>query len=298
MKNISLKSLQKQFSQASAFYGKPDISTDEFFRYYISPFLAKILYGIPCDKNLFSKINNDIGSAEKVIINTDELDLGDLVKTIDNKAKKILHIIYPVLSLLVFLLILYISYSISNEKNLSEIIGYFIVLTLIFGAISFIIINSISQKIAILLTAKLDEYKKLVNYLSSKFLGYKNGLEYWQNLSWQNFEKEVAKRLQGFGYDAINTKLSGDEGVDIVINNQNKKFIIQCKAMQNKIGPSFVRDFVGAMNIQAAQGGMIVSTNGFSKGALETANYSNLHLFSVKDFILLNEVELKNIIGW
>src|SRR3989338_995232 len=145
-----------------------------------------------------------------------------------------------------------------------------------------------AKGIANFYTAKIEKYKSLIVYLGAQFFIYKNNLEYWNNLSWQNFESEVTKKLSQFGYNAVNTKLSGDEGVDIVINNRDKKFIVQCKAMKNKIGPSFVRDFIGTIGIQNASGGMIVSLNGFSDGSLDTSNYQNLHLLSIQDFILLD----------
>ena len=68
--------------------------------------------------------------------------------------------------------------------------------------------------------------------------------------------------------------------------------------MKNKIGPAYIRDFIGTISIQKASGGMIVSLNGFSNGSLETSNYSNLHLLSIRDFILMDKEQLNKIVGW
>ncbi|MEK6646981.1 MAG: restriction endonuclease [Candidatus Firestonebacteria bacterium] len=291
MKRISIKSLQKQVAQASAFYGKPDVSPDEFFRYSTSPFLAKALLNISCSEKLFFKMSTDISSAEKELHGIEKIDMENTIQIIDQKIKKFRNktIFSSVVILLLLLLVFLAKFSIGD------------VFAIIFFSCFIFVINfeAISKKITGLSISNLNEYKKLISYLSNQFVKYKYNIEYWSNLSWQNFEREVTKRLQRFGYNAINTKLSGDEGVDIVIWGQNKKFIIQCKASKNKIGPAYIRDFIGTIGIQNAAGGMIVSLNGFSSGSLEaSSNYSNIYLFSIQDFILLDREKLERIIGY
>ena len=202
------------------------------------------------------------------------------------------------LAFISFILIVFIAYLILDKKTVSAFFISLFGTIWVGGIILSLIVVAISKGITDFFVTRIEKYKNLISYLGGQFLIFKNGLEYWSNLSWQNFELEVTKRLKQFGYGAVNTKLSGDEGVDIVVNNLDKKFIIQCKAMKDKIGPAFVRDFVGTISIQGATGGMIISLNGFSNGALEAANYSNLHLLSANEFILLEKIQLKQIIGW
>lgn len=161
-----------------------------------------------------------------------------------------------------------------------------------------IVIIQASEALNDVYISRLKEYKALLVFLNPLFADYKNKIEFWKNLSWQNFEHEITRRLNLLGYNAINTKLSGDEGVDIIINNQNRKFIIQCKAMKGKVGPSYVRDFIGTMEIQKAVGGMIVSLNGFSDGSLGASDRMNVYLLSIEDFILLDKYKLSKMIGW
>ena len=284
MKRISLKNLQNQVSQASNFYGRSDISGEDFFRYKISPFLAKIFVGVTCNQNLFSKISKDISITNKEFLKSKEIDLIASIKIIEGENKKFIYKTYFIFTLALLLFIFLI-------KD-----GIFYILY--FGIFILLILNSITEKIESAYTSNQIEYKNLVNYLGEKFTVYQNSVEYWENLSWQNFEHEVTKRLRNFGYDAVNTKLSGDEGVDIVINNHDKKFIIQCKAIKNKIGPAYIRDFIGTISIQKALGGIIISLNGFSSGSLEVSDFSNLHLFSVQDFILMDKEQIGKIIGW
>ncbi len=284
MKRISLKNIQKQVSQASDFYGKSDVSTEDFFRYYTSPFLAKSLIGVACGENLFSKISKDISIPRKESLESKEIDLKTSIKIIEDKNRKFVYKTYLIFTLVALLFIVFVTDSIFYMLG--------------FGVLILFILSSVVESVESLYTSTQIEYKNLVNYLGEKFTIYRDSFEYWANLSWQNFEREVTKKLNEFGYDAVNTKLSGDEGVDIVIHNQDRKFIIQCKAMKSKIGPAYIRDFIGTISIQKASGGMIVSLNGFSNGSLETSNYSNLHLLSIQDLILMDKEQLNKIIGW
>ena len=235
-------------------------------------------------QNLFSKISKDISITNKEFLKSKEIDLIASIKIIEGENKKFIYKTYFIFTLALLLFIFLI-------KD-----GIFYILY--FGIFILLILNSITEKIESAYTSNQIEYKNLVNYLGEKFTVYQNSVEYWENLSWQNFEHEVTKRLRNFGYDAVNTKLSGDEGVDIVINNHDKKFIIQCKAIKNKIGPAYIRDFIGTISIQKALGGIIISLNGFSSGSLEVSDFSNLHLFSVQDFILMDKEQIGKIIGW
>jgi len=299
MKRPSLKTLQRQVSQAQDFYGKNDISKDDFFRWFISPFLAKTLYEVNCKDELFSKISEDLPNLKSPVSLESNFQLGKALETISIKAKTFLKKYYFFsYGLIILATFLYIINQTSDHINFwGALVNSTGILWVIFIA-STITISSMSTTISNTYISRLSEYKSLLNFLRPLYENYKSQFEFWKNLTWQDFERETTKRLCELGYDALNTKLSGDEGVDVVIRNNNKKFIIQCKAMKSKIGPAFVRDFVGTIGIQGATGGMILSLNGFSFGAMEATNYSNLHLLSVNEFILLDRRELSKMIGW
>ena len=298
MKRISMKTLQKKVSQASIFYDKENISSQDFFRWHTSPFLAKTLFNIDCDNKLYSKLAEDINLSQNKLPATNQIQVKDTIKIVEQKAKTFLNRIYLFLGGLITMATFSALYVSSDDKTLGQILADFAGTIWVVYIFSAIVIISISKAISDIYISRLNEYKELLSFLSPLFFDYKSQIEFWKNLSWQNFEREIAKRLNQFGYNAVNTKLSGDEGVDIVINNRDKKFIVQCKAMKNKIGPSFVRDFIGTMGIQKASGGMLVSLNGFSDGSLDTSNYQNLYLISIQDFILLDKEKLNKIIGW
>ncbi|MDO8610183.1 MAG: restriction endonuclease [bacterium] len=300
MKRISIKTLERKISQASVFYGKDNVSAQDFFRWHISPFLAKVLFNIECNNKLYSKLAEDINNSppKNKLPTINQIRVEYEIKTIGQKSKTFLNKVYFTLGGLVIITTLLILFASSGDMTIWQTMLDSIGMIWVLYIISTLVIISISEAITNTYISKLSEYKILLGFLNPLFVDYKKRIEFWKNLSWQNFEHEIATRLSEFGYNVVSTKLSGDEGVDIVITNQNKKFIVQCKAMKSKIGPSFVRDFIGTIVIQNAYGGMIVSLNGFSDGSLNTSNYQNVYLLSIQDFILLDKEKLNKIIGW
>ncbi|MBX4206001.1 restriction endonuclease [Candidatus Microgenomates bacterium] len=298
MKRISFGSLVKQVSQASDFYGKENVSPEEFFRYKKSPFLAKVLVGVKCSNELFSAITE--GLSNQITNISIAFDLTSIEK-LDEIRKRIYKFSYYFASALVLIILAILAYNwfdIGEKPSTGSIVGY-LFFVFWFGLITIgIFVQPIISKITDWRLAKYQLFKDTTSILSAKFIEYQKGLEYWQNLSWQDFEREVTRKFVEFGYNAVNTKFSGDEGVDVIIRNGNKKFIVQCKAMKAKIGTPFVRDFIGTIAMQGASGGMIISLNDFSNNSLEISNYEHLYLMKIQDFLLLDKYQLRKIVGW
>lgn len=302
MKRISIKNLEKQVSQASDFYGKVEITPEDFFRYKKFPFLAKNLVDVKCSNELFSTISDQILVQGK---NSDNSSINfnlTEIETLDNIRRKRYKFLYFFSTLAVFvilfILFLYKSFYSQDDLSIGSVVGVSVAIFW-FGLLAVgLIIEPIVRIVVNRSLLSNVVFQRATHFLRGMFVDYQQSLGYWQNLTWQDFEKEVTKRFIDFGYNAVNTKFSGDEGVDVVITNGHKKFIVQCKAVKNKIGPSIVRDFVGTMSIQKAQGGMIISLNGFSCGSLEATNYESLHLVSITDFLLMSKLDLRKIIGF
>lgn len=135
---------------------------------------------------------------------------------------------------------------------------------------------------------KVGEYEVYVNKLSR---------DYWFSLDGHQFEKEMKKILTPFFKEVILTKGSGDGGVDIVIDNYDKeRIIVQCKAHKKPIGPEPMRALIGVMGQFNASKGVFISLGGFSKGAKETATYSNIYIMTIDDVIKMHNDSAANII--
>jgi restriction system protein len=79
------------------------------------------------------------------------------------------------------------------------------------------------------------------------------------------FEEYVAGLFSKLGYQTEVTGGSGDGGIDVIARKDGVENYIQCKKYKNKVGPSMVRDFYGAMADHLAKGkGFLVTTGYFT----------------------------------
>jgi hypothetical protein len=78
---------------------------------------------------------------------------------------------------------------------------------------------------------KKDNYKRYKKDAERYALAaYRGRTEYWLALSPRAFELEVARLFQALGFDAAVTGRSGDKGIDIFMQRENRDYIVQCKA--------------------------------------------------------------------
>jgi restriction endonuclease Mrr len=82
---------------------------------------------------------------------------------------------------------------------------------------------------------------------------------------------------------------SGDSGVDIEVNRNGLRGVVQCKANVACVGPHVVRDLYGVIHRSRASFGIIVSRGGFTKGAVEFARDKPIYFLDVSDLIAMQE---------
>lgn len=113
--------------------------------------------------------------------------------------------------------------------------------------------------------------------------------EFWTSLSGLDFERELAKLFKVSGYKVQLTKASGDKGVDIFLQDNDKIIVVQCKAHKKAVGPSTVRDLYGTMMDSNADEAILASINGFTSGVYEFVKDKNIHLWDVETIIKFKE---------
>lgn len=86
-------------------------------------------------------------------------------------------------------------------------------------------------------------------------------------LSPSQFEAYVALLFEKAHYHVQRTGGSGDHGVDLVVKRRGTTGVVQCKRYMEAIGPSTVREFIGAMTNAGMKEGFLVTTSGFTAGA-------------------------------
>jgi len=118
-----------------------------------------------------------------------------------------------------------------------------------------------------------------------KYWERRRTIDYWQSLSGHQFENALAAQYRKLGCQVKVSKAGGDEGIDLIVNNEDGSFIVQCKAHKTPISPAPIRDFYGTMIHFNYRKGVFASTSGFTKGAISFAEGKNIKLISMKEII-------------
>ncbi|MFQ5816052.1 MAG: restriction endonuclease [Candidatus Binatia bacterium] len=108
---------------------------------------------------------------------------------------------------------------------------------------------------------------------------------WWQSLSGDSFEYALMRLLRERGYNVVQTGMSGDSGVDLVLKKDSRTIIIQCKAHKNPIGPGAVRDLYGTLMHRKDSEAWLVSTSGFSRGARDFASEKPVRLLTIQEIL-------------
>ena len=118
-----------------------------------------------------------------------------------------------------------------------------------------------------------DSYQKYIAH-QKRYTDYLHTLDlnYWRNMDGYKFEREVTKLYSSLGYSTRHTGSSGDNGVDIELMKDGKRFAVQCKAHNQKIAPKVARELYGVMNAGSYDGAILVTTNGASQNTVNWCN--------------------------
>lgn len=128
--------------------------------------------------------------------------------------------------------------------------------------------------------AKADHSKK--NELHERLVRRTTWI-YWQSLSALDFEDAVADMFEDKGWTVRKTAYKGDQGVDIFIEKDGEKGVVQCKTYKKAIGPNVVRDLYGTMVSQNATIAYLAAPGGFSKGAKDFSNGKPIELLDIDE---------------
>jgi uncharacterized membrane protein len=113
--------------------------------------------------------------------------------------------------------------------------------------------------------------------------------DYWMSIDPWDFENEIAELFSANGYRAKVTKGSGDGGIDIFLDKNGRKGIVQCKRFKTKVGPGPVRDLYGTMIDGKFKYGFLVCPSGFSDNAFTFSKNKNITLIGLKRIIEMTE---------
>lgn len=116
-------------------------------------------------------------------------------------------------------------------------------------------------------------------YLSISEIDSLNGFE---------FELFLYHLFQKMGFKVKSTKLSGDQGADLIIVNYSDKIVVQAKRYSGKVGNKAIQEVVASIAHYGANKGMVVTNSQFTRSAIELAESNKIQL--------IDRNELKSLI--
>lgn len=113
---------------------------------------------------------------------------------------------------------------------------------------------------------------------------------WWWNLDGWEFEQEIAKLFILQGYNATVTKGSGDGGVDIIIECDGYRGIVQCKHYKNPVPPEPIRALWGCKDDFGADEVILVASSGITQAGTDfISNKPNFKVLNLDDIIRMSQ---------
>lgn len=142
-------------------------------------------------------------------------------------------------------------------KTVSMLFQYLVPLALVAGALSSVI-NQLKQG---------HIYKK------------QTSINTIRTLSWKEFEGLIGEAYRKQGYRVTQTQNGADGGIDLILNKDGRKILVQCKHWKkNKVTVKEVRELNGIVSANDANGGIFVTSGTFTEEALAFAKTSHIEL--------------------
>lgn len=131
--------------------------------------------------------------------------------------------------------------------------------------------------------------EKVQNYEKAQREYQRRREEYWESLRGVEFEESLADLYEDLGYAVETTKGSGDEGVDLFLQKDEKVIVVQCKGHGKPIGVGAIRDLYGAMIHFKADSAILACPAGFTIGVEKFATDKAIQLISATDLVEIVE---------
>ncbi|MCL4427818.1 MAG: restriction endonuclease [Deltaproteobacteria bacterium] len=129
---------------------------------------------------------------------------------------------------------------------------------------------------------KSEKAKKIKEALFA--LGASNPMQ----LSPLQYEHFCGILLEQNGWSVHYTKVTGDQGADIIANKNGKRIVVQCKQWTSSVGVGAVQEVHAALSFYNATKALVISTADYTIGAKELAKKTGVDLLNHKDIHLIN----------
>jgi len=109
----------------------------------------------------------------------------------------------------------------------------------------------------------------------------------FSTLSGREFEVYIKNLFELLNYTVIRTKLSGDQGADLILSKNNEKIAVQIKKYNEDVSNKAIQEVVAAKTYYRSDRGMVVTNSSFTKGAVELALANQVELWDGKKLELI-----------
>lgn len=114
------------------------------------------------------------------------------------------------------------------------------------------------------------DFNRIEKVVSIDKVDLMNGIE---------FEEFILELFVKLGYKCDRTKVTGDQGIDIIAQKNNEKIGIQAKCYSNTVSNSAIQEVVAGINYYHLEKAMVITNNYFTKSAKELANANKVILW-------------------
>jgi hypothetical protein len=98
-----------------------------------------------------------------------------------------------------------------------------------------------------------------------------------------DFEHWVADQLKKYGWKTTVSQAGSDQGMDIIAKYNGVTVGIQCKRYEGKVGNKAVQEAFSAKRYFHLDKAIVMTTNGYTKSAIELAAENNIGLHTAED---------------
>jgi len=132
----------------------------------------------------------------------------------------------------------------------------------------------------------LDQAKSLKKEIELNHFEAKLSADDFQNISIEDLDSITGYDFEHFlktlfvkmGYHVEQTKLSNDQGADLIVTKFGEKIVIQAKRYGSKVSNKAIQEAVAAIKHYGAEKGMVITTNEFTRSAIALASSNNIEL--------------------
>jgi len=128
-----------------------------------------------------------------------------------------------------------------------------------------------------------EERQELIDLIQSK--RYQLSMANWRDLRGPEFELFLTEVFEYLGYHVVGTKVSGDQGIDLIATKNDKKIGIQAKGYADSVGNHAVMEAHAGMAYYQCNVCIVITNSEFTRHAKDLATKIGCWLISKNEMI-------------